>query len=341
MLAPATPTLAPPSRRASRAGLAATLDLAPGLRQFWHPVAFSDDVKAGGAAIEFDLFDESWRLVRPRSGGPPTLVAAAGAARPPHQAAALPTSEADGFVWAWPGVGEPPSELPSFGAPPPGYTVHAQLTLDVPVDVGLLLENLLDLAHAPFTHTSTFARGWPVPDAVKFKAAATLSGVWDPYPIDMAHAPPTGVLSRIGLVQPGAVDRRGGSAADCPRHLHQLHAVLPAGRGRVRLLYRMCLDFWPWAARLPFATTLWSHVAGKVLGEDLVLVAGQQDRLARGGDAWGAPAPYDKLAVRARRWRNAVAAAGGAVEESGGSDSGEIVAMMSSGELLFGADESE
>lgn len=27
---------------------------------------------------------------------------------------------------------------------------------------GLLVENLLDLAHAPFTHTSTFARGWPV-----------------------------------------------------------------------------------------------------------------------------------------------------------------------------------
>ena len=27
---------------------------------------------------------------------------------------------------------------------------------------GLLVENLLDLAHAPFTHTTTFARGWPV-----------------------------------------------------------------------------------------------------------------------------------------------------------------------------------
>lgn len=28
---------------------------------------------------------------------------------------------------------------------------------------GLLLDNLLDLAHAPFTHTSTFAKGWSVP----------------------------------------------------------------------------------------------------------------------------------------------------------------------------------
>lgn len=44
-------------------------------------------------------------------------------------------------------------------------------------------QNLLDLAHAPFTHTGTFARGWPVPDAVKFHAQKLLSGQWDPYPI--------------------------------------------------------------------------------------------------------------------------------------------------------------
>jgi len=31
------------------------------------------------------------------------------------------------------------------------------------VEHGLLLDNLLDLAHAPFTHTSTFAKGWSVP----------------------------------------------------------------------------------------------------------------------------------------------------------------------------------
>ena len=41
--------------------------------------------------------------------------------------------------------------------------MHAELVLDVPVEHGLLLENLLDLAHAPFTHTTTFAKGWPVP----------------------------------------------------------------------------------------------------------------------------------------------------------------------------------
>ena len=50
--------------------------------------------------------------------------------------------------------------------------MHAELVLDVPVEHGLLLENLLDLAHAPFTHTTTFAKGWPVPGAWLAAAAA-------------------------------------------------------------------------------------------------------------------------------------------------------------------------
>lgn len=43
---------------------------------------------------------------------------------------------------------------------------HCTSQVEVPVEHGLLMENLLDLAHAPFTHTSTFARGWPIPDLV-------------------------------------------------------------------------------------------------------------------------------------------------------------------------------
>ena len=76
--------------------------------------------------------------------------------------------------------------------------MHAELILEVPVEHGLLLENLLDLAHAPFTHTSTFAKGWPIPDVVKFNAQKLLGGNWEPYPIDMAFEPPCMVLSTIG-----------------------------------------------------------------------------------------------------------------------------------------------
>ena len=82
------------------------------------------------------------------------------------------------------------------------FQVHSELELEVPVEHGLLLENLLDLAHAPFTHTSTFAKGWPVPDIVKFHEAQLLGGNWEPYPIEMSFQPPCMVLSTIGRYRP-------------------------------------------------------------------------------------------------------------------------------------------
>jgi hypothetical protein len=101
---------------------------------------------------------------------------------------------------------------------------------------------------------------------------------------------------------------RGVTAGECGRHLHQLHVCAPARRGHTRLLYRMSLDFMGWAKHVPLIDRVWQGVAGQVLGEDLKLVLGQQDRMMRGGDTWSTPVSYDKLGVRYRRWRNSVAA---------------------------------
>jgi phenylpropionate dioxygenase-like ring-hydroxylating dioxygenase large terminal subunit len=43
-------------------------------------------------------------------------------------------------------------QVPDTTQPPAGYDIHAEISLEVPVEHGLLIENLLDLAHAPFTH---------------------------------------------------------------------------------------------------------------------------------------------------------------------------------------------
>lgn len=103
----------------------------------------------------------------------------------------LPCLEQEGMIWIWPGDEPPAPTLPCL-QPPSGFLIHAeviltiqaylqsnhpiwmqhflicsrinsQLVMDLPVEHGLLLDNLLDLAHAPFTHTSTFAKGWSVP----------------------------------------------------------------------------------------------------------------------------------------------------------------------------------
>lgn len=42
---------------------------------------------------------------------------------------------------------------------------------------------------------------------MRFKAAQLLGGNWEPYPIDMSFQPPCGVLSTIGLAQPGKIQR--------------------------------------------------------------------------------------------------------------------------------------
>ncbi|BBN09612.1 chlorophyllide a oxygenase [Marchantia polymorpha subsp. ruderalis] len=311
------------------------------LKNFWYPVAFTVDLKSD-IMIPIESFEEPWVLFRGKDGRagcvrdecahracPLSLgTVVDGRIQCPYHGweyntggkcekmpstrplktgiRALPCIEQDGMVWIWPGDETPAATLPSL-LPPENYTIHAEIVLELPVEHGLLMENLLDLAHAPFTHTSTFAKGWSVPNMVKFKTPMqALSGNWDPYPIDMAFQPPCMVLSTIGLVKPGKLD--GSSTASCSKHLHQLHVCMPSSRGKTRLMYRMALDFAQWAKYVPYIDRVWTHLANQVLNEDLRLVEGQQDRMKRGANVWQTPVGYDKLGVRYRRWRNAVEA---------------------------------
>ncbi|CAI7795705.1 unnamed protein product [Closterium sp. NIES-54] len=314
------------------------------LKNFWFPVAFSKDVDAS-TLIPFDCFEEPWVVFRGPDGKPGCIrdecahracplsigtVVEGHAVCPYHgwefkpdgqctkmpstrltnvRVRALPCVEHEGMIWVWPGTATPTDTLPST-MPPPSYTVHAEIVIELPVEHGLLVENLLDLAHAPFTHTTTFAKGWSVPSLVRFKSAAAqaLQGHWDPYPIAMEFRPPCMVVSTIGLVKPGQLEGEA-SAQECTQHLYQLHACLPSSRGKTRLLYRMGLDFAQWVKFVPFIDRLWKSLANQVLDEDLRLVVGQQDRMRRGANVWNHPVLYDKLGVHYRRWRNEIEAA--------------------------------
>ncbi|XAR62803.1 Chlorophyllide-a oxygenase [Bertholletia excelsa] len=309
------------------------------LKNFWYPVAFSTDLKAD-TMIPIDCFEEPWVLFRGKDGKPGCVQnTCAHRACPLHLGSvnegriqcpyhgweystdgkcekmpstrlldikikALPCFEQEGMIWIWPGNDPPTATLPSL-QPPPGFKIHAEIVMELPVEHGLLLDNLLDLAHAPFTHTSTFAKGWSVPSLVKFLTPASgLQGYWDPYPIDMEFRPPCMVLSTIGISKPGKLE--GQSTQQCSTHLHQLHVCLPSSRHKTRLLYRMSLDFAPMLKHVPFMQYLWRYFAEKVLNEDLRLVIGQQERMLNGANIWNLPVSYDKLGVRYRLWRDAV-----------------------------------
>jgi hypothetical protein len=77
-------------------------------------------------------------------------------------------------------------------------------------------------------------------------------------------------------------------------------------------------NWWAWRNGLVSSSPRW-----QVLGEDLRLVLGQQQRMAKGRNTWGTPVAYDKLGVRYRRWRNtlqrkAASAQGGSFSASAG-----------------------
>jgi len=322
--------------------LESSLEIEPALKEFWYPVEFSRTL-GPNTLVPVELFDDQWVLFRGKDGRPSCVKDSCAHRACPlslgkvengevacayhgwkfagdGECVAMPSTvfikgigisvipcvEVDGLIWVYPGENTPPEEVPHrVTQSPRGFDIHAELLLEVSVEHGLLIENLLDLAHAPFTHTSTFAKGWAVPDLVAFKTVEVLGGQWHPYPIDMSFAPPCMTLSTIGLSQPGKIEK-GQQQEDCQNHLHQLHVCVPGGKGKTRLLYRMSLDFISWAKDLPFMDRLWKRVADQVLNEDLRLVLGQQNNLVRQGPSatWANPVTYDKLAVRYRRWRN-------------------------------------
>lgn len=317
-------------------------DESSALRNFWYPVTFVSKlekaIEEDGDAktvVECTFFGEKWVIKRRQDfeTGEMKWVCM----NKMDEGKVLPSQVQDGLFMVWPGKAKPSEEIPEWFKPPSGYTVHAELVIEnVPVDAALLMENLLDLAHAPFTHTGTFAKGWGVPNMVEFAtkqlrkpgdgwhdmatflsgrsgggAGYSAEGSWKPYPIDMKFITPCMVDSHIGMAQPGAAGagaqfKEGDTCTSCEKHLHQLHVCVPQEEGKTRLLYRMSLDFAQWAKWVPGIQLVWMEMANQVLGEDLRLVEGQQDRMNRGGRVWANPVQYDKIGLVYRNWRNHV-----------------------------------
>ncbi|KAF3778035.1 Chlorophyllide a oxygenase [Nymphaea thermarum] len=196
------------------------------LKNFWYPVAFSDDVKDDNlTALRSHgccFVGKMEKLAVSKLHVPTELVH--------HLGSVVDGMQCPYHGWicvdlAWRCTSC--SHLPSLKLPP-GFVIHAEITMGIPIEHGLLIDNLLELAHAPFTHTSTFAKGCSVPSCtdlcslLKFLTPGNgLQGHWDPYPIDMEFGPPCMVISTIEISKPGRLE--GQNTRQCSTHLHQLH----------------------------------------------------------------------------------------------------------------------
>ncbi|RWW40340.1 hypothetical protein BHE74_00054255 [Ensete ventricosum] len=144
-----------------------------------------------------------------------------------------------------------------------------QIVMELPVEHGLLLDNLLDLAHAPFTHTTTFAKGWNVPSFSHLHQAFKDTGILTQLTWNSGRP----ALSSQLLGYLNLENWKEGAPGI------SLHCVL------LNVLMEFCQQ---------------------VLNEDLRLVIGQQDRMINGANVWNLPVSYDKLGIRYRLWRDAL-----------------------------------
>ena len=69
----------------------------------------------------------------------------------------LPCVEQDGLIWVWHDTTIPDAPIPSL-VPPSEFNIHSYIVMDFPIEHGLVLDNLLELYYAPFTHTTTFSK---------------------------------------------------------------------------------------------------------------------------------------------------------------------------------------
>lgn len=222
-------------------------------------------------------------------------------------------------------------QVPHLSRPPASFTPQAELVLDVPVDYGLLTENLTDVATAPFSHTSAFASSWPLTNVVHPEARGPLAaGDASGQNVEIVFQPPCVVLSTVSLSESNDLDH-GLRPEEAKRQLHQVHVCLPSKPGFTRLLVRLSLNFAPLAAQLPGLDRLWSTAAGRALQRDLALVVAQQAGMQRRAnpvlDGQVTRAPYCRISHDGSEGVDSVAAV--AEDAAGAWDMGKAEASAS------------
>lgn len=213
-------------------------------------------------------------------------------------ASAYPCVERMGLVWVWPGDAE--AADPALITPQPeldqkGWTaVHGVRDFDM--DHGLMIENLLDPSHLPFTHEGTLAKradAQPIEllmlDHPRGLKARTLRPEHPELPAQQFTFDESCSV-RLDL----DVGRKGWK-------LVQVHYSVPLTKNRMRLFWRIARNFIQ--VPIPGLASLMTFQSNRIIDQDVAMLAGQQQRLEQGARPWGCPVKADGIAARYRVWR--------------------------------------
>ncbi|MFN3241729.1 MAG: Rieske 2Fe-2S domain-containing protein [Planctomycetota bacterium] len=228
-------------------------------------------------------------------------------------ARAAATAVRQGIVWLHGGddAGVDPATIPVCDALERDGCRTIDFAMDLPYAQEFLIENVLDYAHIHIAHDGVRGGGHAAlagPLAFAFDRRDTdgfsahigrsADGRLDSGALRAAEV----TFEAPGLVHYQSVYERGGGA---PRVAGLLLYSLPLDRGRCRLLYRAYSNFWTLRDRL--RPRFWEHGHQcHLLEQDMAVVVGQSDNLARGretlGHAWLPLKSSDALVVAYRSW---------------------------------------
>jgi phenylpropionate dioxygenase-like ring-hydroxylating dioxygenase large terminal subunit len=229
----------------------------------------------------------------------------------PERATAVhrPCLERRGVVWVWAGQAEQadPALMPETPFAPLEAPEMASYACETAIDIPheLMLENLLDPAHVPFTHHGTLSRrslAQPIRIEEVEGDAAMLSGRVRYRPSRNAFVPAMeSVVLRFYPPCMAALEFFGwpSKRGRTPR-TYQVHFCVPATRG-VMVMFSF------YGAPFPRSLQRWmkpmfQRMAAKVIGQDIAMLEGQHRALQQGGPEFQQAVAADRLTLQYRQW---------------------------------------
>ena len=237
----------------------------------------------------------------------------------------FPSLEKYGTVWIY--IGDELSEEERLKKFPDFLFVHRNSSTlvetsvyrDLDIDHGLMIENLLDPAHLPFTHEGTLAkrsdaqrmdmdviwntltRNIEKEDDEDFVGSQTIGQRGFKV---LAYTPndPNKNIGNFTFFSP-YIMKLDVTMKKSGRRMVQLQFCVPVTPTRMRLIVYFYQNIIPFSRYMPFMNRIMAVQSDKIINQDLELLAGQQVRLLQGARPWNTAVSADTGGVIYRKWR--------------------------------------
>jgi len=168
-------------------------------------------------------------------------------------------------------------------------------TIDLDIPYELMIENLLDPSHLPFTHHGTLSKrkkAAPISFEIK-KSKEIISGVATGFEkkadkkTSFYFVPPHTVYFDVEFSNKG---------------MRQIHYCIPLTSKKMRLNTIFYYKNMPWLKFIPFINAIQKRMSRKIVVQDIAMLTGQDNNINLGAKPWDQAINADKLALNYRRW---------------------------------------